>query len=118
MQKRSSPILEASNFTEWSSGVYRLSKQVSTNSTGSSENVYGCHEFTLTTQPRRTESINTDINNAFRDEHSLIARQGEIDNWLTEIEIRLIQLQPFASDLDETRQISEIQVNFSYIIII
>jgi len=44
-----------------------------------------------------------------RDGYLLIRKQAQIDNWLTEIEIRLIQLQPFASGLDEAEQISKIQ---------
>ena len=114
MQKRSSPILGATHFTEWDSGVPCLSKQGWTNPIGSSGNADDCHEFSSATQRRRTESTNIDANNPVKDEHLLIAKQGEIDNWLTEIEIRLIQLQPFASDLDEAQQISEIQVNYSY----
>lgn len=47
---------------------------------------------------------------AYKDENMLMKKQREIENWLTEIEIRLIQLQPYASCIEDLRQTDELQV--------
>ena len=46
---------------------------------------------------------------AAQEEKSVGAKQREIDNWLTDVEIKLISLQPFASEFDTSRQIKELQ---------
>ena len=47
---------------------------------------------------------------ACKGEQLLMKRQRDIENWLTEIEIKLIQLQPYASELEDPQQINQIQV--------
>ncbi len=50
------------------------------------------------------------LNKSIIDEQNIKAMQSEIDQWLTDIEIKLINLQPYASDDPNWQQISAIQV--------
>ena len=45
--------------------------------------------------------------------NSLDEKQRNIEQWLTDIEVKLIKLQPFVSDLEEGQQINELQVSLS-----
>ena len=99
LQNVSSASLEGTNFAQ-------SKRQLVSNSTcsvGSSFQILS---------PQDGSQSKSDSNSP-RDGYLLISKQAQIDNWLTEIEIRLIQLQPFASGLDETEQISKIQVFLS-----
>ena len=46
---------------------------------------------------------------AAQEEKSIGEKQREIDNWLTDVEIKLISLQPYASEIDTSKQIKELQ---------
>lgn len=46
---------------------------------------------------------------AAQEEKSVGEKQREIDNWLTDVEIKLISLQPYASAFDTNRQVKELQ---------
>ena len=50
------------------------------------------------------------LNQSAADEKSIMGRQREIDQWLTDTEIKLINLQPCASTMPVGQQINTLQV--------
>ena len=72
-------------------------------SSGNAEVNVDCPDNSSQHSPMRQKGM------ASPEEKSVSEKQREIDNWLTDVEIKLISLQPYASEFNTSKQIKELQ---------